>query len=159
MPWPVSLTVTGRSGVVDTVEADVDVAAFGGELGGVAEQVERDLLEPDGVARHPGRLGIDGARDHELARLGLPPDRVERVLDDDPQVDRALVDLELAGHDARDVEQIVDELRLHARVALDAGQGAEAASSPLSRPERSISTQPSIAVSGVRSSCESVARN
>ena len=36
---------------------------------------------------------------------------------------------------------------------------AEAASSPDSRPERSISTQPSMAVSGVRSSCESVARN
>ena len=60
--------------------------------------------------------------------------------------------------DPRHVEQVLDELRLHARVALDDVERL-GLSRRVERARRSIATQPKIALSGVRSSCETVATN
>ena len=70
---------------------------------------------------------------------------------------RARVELQLARDDAADVEQIRDELRLKARVARHHVEPARD-----DRPGRSCArviscVHPSIAFSGVRSSCETIA--
>ena len=66
----------------------------------------------------------------------------------------------LPGHDAAQVEQVVDELRLRARVALDDFDAAlQLRRLRASARMRSSCVQPRMAFSGVRSSCESVARN
>ena len=66
----------------------------------------------------------------------------------------------MPGHDAAHVEQVVDQLHLRARVALDDLEAALEVRGLGAAPRlRSIWVQPRIALSGVRSSCESVARN
>ena len=68
------------------------------------------------------------------------------------------IEPQLAADDPRHVEQIVDQPRLHARAArdgLDRCSGRCSSNLPVSR----ICAQPLIAVSGVRSSCETVITN
>ena len=60
---------------------------------------------------------VDAHRDP--ARVGGRLDRVDRRLDDRREVDGCISSRTRAADDARHVEQIVDELRLHARVAVD----------------------------------------
>ena len=67
-------------------------------------------------------------------------------------------EVELAADDARDVEQILDEPRLRACVAIEAFERARRLLG-LARDGRMICSQPRIALSGVRSSCDSAARN
>ena len=77
----------------------------------------------------------------------------------DARVDRLDVEAHLARGDPAHVEQVVDELGLHARVALDGLEAASVVRRGPSAPRRRTCDQPRIALSGVRSSCESVARN
>ena len=65
---------------------------------------------------------------------------------------------QLARHDAGDVEQLVDELRLPLR-AVEDRLGRAVARASGSRPRRSMSAHPRIEFSGVRSSCMTTARN
>ena len=74
----------------------------------------------------------------------------------DDEVHRLHVEAELAGDDARHVEHVVDQPRLRLRVALDRLERAGRVSLVAGCPVRSIRVQPRIALSGVRSSCESV---
>ena len=57
--------------------------------------------------------------EHDVLAVGGRADAVDGALDDAAQVHRPHVETEPAGHDARDVEQVFDELSLGARVALD----------------------------------------
>ena len=68
------------------------------------------------------------------------------------------IEAEVSRRNPRDVEEILDELRLEARVAAD---DFERLGAPLlvTAPCRSMLVHPRIAFSGVRSSCDSVARN
>ena len=94
----------------------------------------------------------------DIFGLGRGADRLDRRSMNDAGVDRLDVEPHLAGDDPAHVEQVLDELRLHARVALDDLEPrAHVARRRL--PRRSTCDQPRIALSGVRSSCESVARN
>ena len=67
-------------------------------------------------------------------------DGLDRRVNDVHRIDRLQLELELAGHDTREVEQIVDELRLNRRVALDhferprSGPAIEDAAAEHSRP-------------------------
>ena len=72
---------------------------------------------------------------------------------------RLHVESQLAGDDAGDVEQVLDELRLGVGVALDDLQRPLGRRRVEDARSRSMRAQPRIAFSGVRSSCESVARN
>ena len=91
--------------------------------------------------------------------LGGRPHHVERRVDDLRQVDRPDLEPQLAGDDARHVEHVLDELRLRLGVALDGSRARAPCSAGSTFAERSTRAQPSMALSGVRSSCETVARN
>jgi hypothetical protein len=76
----------------------------------VGHEVRDDLAHPRGVGQRR-RPRIEDVHVQALA-LGAHARRHERgdLLDRVAQVDAARMDLELAGLDARDVEQVVDEL-------------------------------------------------
>src|SRR5262249_44050838 len=89
------------------------------ELDRVRDQVPHDLLQARRIAGdHPG-LGVEHDLEPDLPRVGRRSHHLDRRLDHRGEVDGADLEPELAGHDARDVEEIVDELRLRLRVALD----------------------------------------
>ena len=106
-----------------------------------------------------GRLEVMRTSSSIALGVGGRPHRVERRVDDGAR-DRPRPELEaqLPGDDARHVEDVVDQLRLQLGVALDHFERAPRGGGS-SVPSRSIRLQPRIALSGVRSSCESVARN
>ena len=132
-----------------------DRSARGRELDGVRQQVPDDLLQTRGRPT-TGRL-----RDRHVQR-DLPPlaatgATVSRAAPTTAaRVHRPHVQLQLAGHDAGDVEQVVDQLRLR-RVLRSTNSSPRASRRGSSRPPRIRRVQPSIAFSGVRSSCERVA--
>ena len=68
-------------------------------------------------------------------------------------------DPQLAGDDARHVEDVFDQLGLRAGVALDDFERVRHLRAGSTCPCRSIVVHPRMAFSGVRSSCDRVARN
>ena len=77
-----------------------------------------------GVAEHRRDAGIDHRLKTDLARVHRRADRVGRRRDHLVQIHLLQVQAQLARHDARHVEQVVDELGLRDRVALDGFYGA-----------------------------------
>ena len=114
------LSVTAISTCASTpLQHHLHAAARRRELDGVREQVPHDLLQAAGIAGDRS-----GQPDRGCAPAGCPwrrrpAHRLDRRLDDRERVERLHVEPELARDDAAHVEQIVDELRLDARVALD----------------------------------------
>ena len=105
------------------VEGQGDASISRRELDGVGEQVPDDLLEPAGVTGE--RPGSDELRvELDALRLRQRPHAVDGGLDDRDQIDRPAVQPELSGDQARDVEEIFDELHLQLRVELDRGECA-----------------------------------
>ena len=111
-------------------QADLDPPAAGRELDGVREQVPDHLLQPVGVAEHRAGQPAEARR-----RAGCPWRRPPGATLSSAasmmraQLDGLEVEPQLAGDDARDVEQVGDELGLGPGVALDGLQGAVAAAS------------------------------
>jgi len=70
------------------------------------------LTEPLGIAVHRNGARVAEGLDVDRLRLRLLPDAVEGLLDDRRQVHRSHVETQLAGDDAREIEQILNELRL-----------------------------------------------
>ncbi len=62
---------------------------------------------------------VDVALDDEVSAARRLRDRIDRRFDDAAELNGSRREAQLAGHDARDVEQIVDETGLMGRVALD----------------------------------------
>ena len=80
-------------------------------------------------------------------------------VDDDRESHGLHIEPELAGDDARHVEQILDELRLRVGVPLDRLRARAALSRPDGARSAACASSRASAFSGVRSSCDSVARN
>src|SRR5438046_1931401 len=99
----------------------LDPAACGRVLERVVEQVEHDLLEARAVTQHLDRLGLDRERDVVLLHAGIAAQGEERLARDLIQVDAAGIELDPPGEHARDVEQVVDQVRQMAHLALDDG--------------------------------------
>jgi hypothetical protein len=91
----------------------------GRELDGVRHEVHDHLVQAQPVAPHGDEAGLDVERQKDALLLGRMPERLDGLLDQGREVQHAKVELRLAGDDARDVEEIVDELRLKTRVPLD----------------------------------------
>ena len=108
---------------VDALQAHLDPSALRRELHGVHQQVPDDLLEPVGVAGDRPGPRVEHALDPDGLGLGGRPHGVHGGLDDLLEVDRADVEPHLARDDARDVEQVVDQLDLGVGIALDGLQG------------------------------------
>src|SRR5262249_37822316 len=100
-------------------ERDVDLTAPRGELDGIGEQVPRHLLEPGRIAGPPGVRRIEAGAQLPLTRLRRRAHRLHRLREDRRDLHGPHVEAELARYDARNVEQVVDELGEHRRVALD----------------------------------------
>ena len=89
------------------------------ELDGVGQQVPHDLLQPRGVTLNRGdrRVGVDRDVDPMLVGFGLHD--LERTTNRLVDVDRGLLEPKLARHDARHVEELVDDLRLRLGAVVD----------------------------------------
>jgi len=131
----------------DARQPDLDAPATRSELHGVREEVPDHLLEARGVSDHVARAGIQDRRDAYVLRVRRGAHDVDRGLDHAHELHGHDVEPHLAGDDPRDVEEVLDELRLHGRVALDGlerlrparfgdGVAAEEASPPEHRVER-----------------------
>ncbi len=110
---PVSVTLTQQGDVVGRLRlepgADDDLAGLG-ELDGVAHQVEHDLAQAHRVAdQRLGDVAVDLAGELEPLLVRAQGQRLQRVLDAvaDVEVDR--LELDLAGLDLGEVEDVVDD--------------------------------------------------
>ena len=99
-------------------EHDANGSAAQRELGGVGQKIPDDLLEPPGIAGEDA-LGVEHHAETQALRLDGGTRRVDGGLDDARKRDGLYLEGKLARYDARDVEEVLDELRLANGVALD----------------------------------------
>ena len=160
-PTPVSATVTSDRAEPTRSMPDAYAAAGRRELDGVREQVPEHLLQPLGVAVDDGRLAVDTSGQMLMPLASAAGrTRVHRVAHDRARSPPAAMSSRSRPVMMRDTSSTSDDqLRLRLRVALDDLQHARHAVAARRAAARSSDTQPRIALSGVRSSCDSVARN
>ena len=122
MPSPVSVTLMTALGPMRAMR-ECDPTAGRRELDGVGGEVPDHLLQAIGIAEHGA---VEVRVRLELHALGgrRRTDGIERRVDDRRQLHRPQLETQLAGHDARDVEDVGDQLFLDVRVALDGLQRA-----------------------------------
>ena len=112
MPMPVSRTAKCRQASVrvDRFRLDVnDDFPAAGELDGVADEVDNDLPQPTGVAdEFVGHIRRDmhGQLQPLCGRAGRQ--RVQCCAERFPQVERQLLQLQFAGFDLGEVENVVE---------------------------------------------------
>src|SRR5581483_11542803 len=99
---------------------DVDPPTLRYELDRVREEVGHDLLQPGRVATNADAERRQVAPEDDALRLRRGTRLLDGDLDDRRQVDHPELERQLAGGDARDVEQILDQADLEPRIALDA---------------------------------------
>jgi hypothetical protein len=102
-----------------TFESHLDAPARRRELDGVRQQVPHHLLEPIGIAGHGTRGLVELELEPHSLGVGRRTDDLEDGADDRREIDASQVEPHLAADDARDVEEILDQLRLRAPAALD----------------------------------------
>src|SRR5207237_5130930 len=101
------------------LEADPDSPVRRAELDRIREEVPDDLLQPIGIREDRSRVWIEEGIHLDVLRIGQPLDGLDCRLDDGDRIDLPALDPELAGDDARHVEEVFDELREELRVPLD----------------------------------------
>ena len=90
-------------------DGDDDLAAFG-ELDGVGQQVGQHLAQAVRIAAHGGgQAVVDAAGQFELLRMGARRHQLHHVFDRLVEIEVEGFDLELAGFDLREVEDVVDD--------------------------------------------------
>ena len=123
MPCPVSLTAISTWELTRS-RTDLDLSAPGGEFHRVREEVPHDLLQALRVPRDPPRVRVEDDVEPDALGLGGRAHHVDRSLHHGREVHGADVEAEPSGHDARHVQQVLDELRLRPGAALDRLDGA-----------------------------------
>ena len=118
MPIPVSVTAISRWVPARRVR-DSGLAIGWRELDGVRQEVPDDLLQPARVGGQRADAEIEVAGQPDAFAVGRGTHRLDRRVDDRRRIHGADLEEQLSGIDAARVEQVLDELRLHARVALD----------------------------------------
>ena len=151
--WPATSSAASRS-IASSMRP-----AFVGVLRRVREQVADDLRQPAPrrlrrAAGYSGSAIVSSCRRDSIER----PHGFERELRDFAQLDRLLLQRQLAARDARDVEQIVDQPREVPVLPRDHVARPLELRDPRSLLRCMSSIEPWIAASGLRSSCESIAR-
>ena len=115
MPMPVSRTVNRRPTSPSGAAVAGDFHAHDhlpgvGELDGVADQVEQDLPQPAGVAdQGVGHVRLHVADQLQPLLVGPHGQGPQGVADRRPQREVGRVQLQLAGLDLGEVEQVVDD--------------------------------------------------
>ena len=108
MPGPLSATETSHF-AVDPRRADVDLPAVGRELHRVREQVEDDLPDPPLVPRDDVEAAVPVERDLDAFGRGLLTNHRDAALEGVLERERRDLQLDLAGLDLGQVEDVVDE--------------------------------------------------
>ena len=158
MPTPLSRTPTTTSRP-SSLAVDLDSAARLGVLGGVVQQIGKNL-------RHPRRVGVqkNGLSGNAIDQLHGRPNRSAdgwfppHYLSP-PRVRPVLAKLDLVARDAADVEQVVHQPSHLPHLPLDDAVRFVGESFPAGRQGAGLPAQFRIGASGLRSSCASVARN
>jgi hypothetical protein len=84
--------------------------AFFGELDPVPHEVDEDLPEAAGVADHLGRhVVFDPVGEFEVFAGGRASQKFDDVLDGGAQFEGGFFQLEFAGLDLREIENVVDD--------------------------------------------------
>src|SRR6266851_2751076 len=98
-----------RDGADDMAQNDRDLAARMAEFDRVDQQIEDDLLELARIGAQRGNGALVAQRDADLAgpRLGLGEQR--QVIDHLRQIDDLLGEIELAGFQLREIEDVIDD--------------------------------------------------
>ena len=102
-----------------TVQRDIDAATGRGEFHGIREQVDDDLLEARGIAKDEADVRVEAAAERELLRADVALERIDGISDEGNELDGLLVEMELAGLDPSDIEEVIDQLGLEHGVAMD----------------------------------------
>ena len=89
------------------------------ELNGVGQQIQDRLLQPRRIPRNGRQRLIVPVLDLDVLSLRDGSDRVDGRADDRRETDGLHLHPQLSGRDARDVEQVVDELHLRFGSTLD----------------------------------------
>ena len=110
-------------GVVLVLDVDRDLAALGGELEGVGQQVEDDLLELVRIDRQLDGMGRVLEIEADLLLVGQGLDRGEQGRDEFDEVDAPDLEPHPALLELVQVEEVVDELEQLVAVALHRLEG------------------------------------
>src|SRR5690606_2764821 len=100
---------------LDAIEIDLDPAAARRELDRVGQQVAEHLLQPIGAAAHEAARLADPQLDVDVALCRSEVGVVDGELDDLIEPHDIVLEHELAGDDARDIEQVAHDLALQPR--------------------------------------------
>src|SRR5205814_608038 len=106
----------GRPGAL---QADLDARVRRAELDGIREKIPDDLLEPIGIGKDRPCIRIEDGLQLDLLRIGDALDSVDCRFDDRDRIDLPALEPELAGNDARYVEEVLDQLRQELGIPLD----------------------------------------
>ena len=101
------------------LQPDPDTRARRTELDGIGEEVPDDLLQPIGIGKERTSIRIEGGVQLDILRVRHALDRLDGRLDDGHRIDLSAFNPQLARDDARDVEEVLDQLRKEFRVPLD----------------------------------------
>ena len=110
MPMPVSRTeMRDRVGLLARLDDDRDAAALG-ELDRVAGEVEQHLAQSRRVADDARRQAlVDIAADFEPLGLGARAEQLDRLLDEGRERERPRRQIEPAGLDLGEIENLLDQ--------------------------------------------------
>ena len=111
------------NGPLESVECHTNPSAGGREFQRVRQEVPDDLLQAIRVAHDGERTGLNAGFEIDVLGPCRRSNRLDPGVDDGCQIDAIHVELQLAGDDAGDVEQVADDPRLRSRVALDDVEG------------------------------------
>ena len=118
MPGPVSLHLDLRVSFVLT-DTNANHASHRSKLRSIRQQVPNDLLQAIRVARDDFESFLKLRLDTDVFRFERWPDCIERGVNDRDQIDWSKMELKFSGDDARDVENVFDDLFLRPRVSFD----------------------------------------
>src|SRR5688572_28763337 len=106
----------------ELAQAETDLTTRGAELDRIGQEIPDDLLQAGWVSENLPDTRIDYLLDRHALRIEIRAHCIQRGLTDLHGVEGCGFQLELAGNDSRYVQEIINQLKLDVRVALDNGE-------------------------------------
>src|SRR5262245_17798519 len=97
----------------------IDAASWLGELHRVSEELPHDLLQPLRMAFGPPSGSTQARSEDDPPGPGGWTNRVERGTNDDAEINRAHLESQTSGDDARHIEDVIHESYLQCRIPVD----------------------------------------
>jgi hypothetical protein len=108
------------------LESEPDVPTRVGVFGGVVQQVHHHLFQSRGIGVYPDRFGGERNGQVMLATLDQGLNRLHGKLHNTPQLQPFLVEPNLAGGNAGNLQEVIHETRQLTCLTLDDGAGLSA---------------------------------